>query len=199
MRRACGRLDQWDGTANLISGSGLLLFTQFAEHFVQLENGWRVPFDPEDPLNTPRGINLDDPAVVKAAMSGLIAADAKLVEDGLPGDIHWGALQAVVKNGRKVPIPGSYGELGVYNVIESERQEDYLKVTRGSSYIQLVAFTDTGPQARGLLTYSQSSDPLSEHSLDQTELFSRQYWPELPFTRAQIEADTEESMTLWKH
>lgn len=198
MRRACARLDRWDGKANLNSGSGLLLFTQFAERFVQLENGWRVPFDPKDPVNTPRGINLDDPAVVKAVMSGLIAADATLVEDGLPDDIRWGALQAVAKNGRKIPIPGSYGELGVYNVIESERQEDYLKVTRGSSYIQLVAFTDTGPQARGLLAYSQSSDPLSEHSLDQTELFSRQYWPELPFTQAQIEADTEESITLWK-
>ncbi|MFV0278931.1 MAG: penicillin acylase family protein [Parahaliea sp.] len=199
-RPACVRLAQWDGKANLDSGSGLLLFTRFAEEFVQLENGWRVPFDPNDPLHTPQGINLDDPAVAKAVLSGLIAAETQLAENGLAGDISWGAIQAADKNGRKIPIPGSYGELGVYNVIESERQENYLKVNRGSSYIQLVEFGDTGPRARGLLAYSQSSDPLSAHFSDQTELFSRQYWPERPFTEAQIQADPAlERKRLWKY
>lgn len=200
LMRACTSLAQWDRKANLNSGAGLLLFTQFSKGFAKIENRWRIPFDPTNPLDTPRGINLDDPAVVDAVVSELIAADAKLKEEGLSDNIRWGAVQAVVKNGHKIPIPGSYGELGVYNVIESEPEGDSFKVTRGSSYIQLVEFTDTGPQARGLLTYSQSSDPLSEHFFDQTELFSRQYWPVLPFTEAQIKADPAlKSVTLWKH
>lgn len=200
LMRACASLAQWDCTANLNSGAGLLLFTQFSKGFAKIENGWRIPFDPKHPLDTPRGINLDDPAVVDAVVSELIAADAKLKEEGLSDNIRWGAVQAVVKNGHKIPIPGSYGELGVYNVIESEPEGDSFKVTRGSSYIQLVEFTDTGPQARGLLAYSQSSDPLSEHFFDQIELFSRQYWPVLPFTEAQIKADPAlKSVTLWKH
>ncbi len=200
LMRACTSLGQWDRTANLNSGPGLLLFMQFSKGFAKIENRWRIPFDPNNPLDTPRGINLDDPAVLNAVVSELIAANAKLKEEGLSDDIRWGAVQAVVKNGHKIPIPGSYGELGVYNVIESEPEGDSFKVTRGSSYIQLVEFTDTGPQARGLLAYSQSSDPLSEHFFDQTELFSRQYWPVLPFTEAQIKADPAlKSVTLWKH
>ena len=198
--RPCTNLGQWDRTANLNSGPGLLLFIQFSKGFERIENRWRIPFDPKNPLDTPRGINLDDPVVVDAVVSELIAADAKLKEDGLSDDIRWGTVQAVVKNGHKIPIPGSYGELGVYNVIESKPEDDFFKVTRGSSYIQLIEFTDMGPQARGLLAYSQSSDPLSEHFFDQTELFSRQYWPVLPFTEAQIKADPAlKSVTLWKH
>lgn len=200
LMRACTSLGQWDRTANLNSGLGLLLFTQFSKGFEKIENRWRIPFDSRNPLNTPRGINLDDQTVMEAVVSELIAADAKLKEEDLADDIRWGAVQAIVKNGHKIPIPGSYGELGVYNVIESEPEGDSFKVTRGSSYIQLVEFTDTGPQARGLLTYSQSSDPLSEHFFDQTELFSRQYWPVLPFTEAQIKADPAlKRVTLWKH
>lgn len=200
LMRACTSLAQWDHKANLNSGRGLLLFTQFSKGFAKIENRWRIPFDPKHPLDTPRGINLDDPAVVDAVVSELIAAEVKLKEEGLSDNIRWGAVQAVVKNGHKIPIPGSYGELGVYNVIESESEGGSFKVTRGSSYIQLVEFTDMGPQARGLLAYSQSSDPLSKHFFDQTELFSRQYWPVLPFTEVQIKADPElKSVTLWKH
>ncbi|MFK4754341.1 bifunctional acylase PvdQ [Oceanobacter antarcticus] len=197
--RACARLAQWDGKANLNSGSGLLLFMQFAEHFVQIKNSWRVPFDSNDPVNTPRGINLNNPAVVKAVITELVAVEKKLEESGLRDNIRWGDIQVAGNNDHSIPIPGSYGELGVYNVIESKREGEYYRVKSGSSYIQLVEFTDGGPQAQGLLTYSQSSDPLSEHFLDQTELFSRQYWPKLPFTEAQIRADPAlESKTLWK-
>ena len=120
LMQPCASLEQWDRTANLNSGPGLLLFTQFSKGFEKIENRWRIPFDPRNPLNTPRGINLDDQTVMEAVVSELIAADAKLKEEDLADDIRWGAVQAIVKNGHKIPIPGSYGELGVYNVIESD-------------------------------------------------------------------------------
>ncbi|ACE86064.1 bifunctional acylase PvdQ [Cellvibrio japonicus] len=197
LKQACAKLDQWDSKANVNSGAGLLLFSEFAMGFAQIENRWRVPFNPKNPLHTPYGINLDNPEVVQAVVTVLRAANDKLENMGIPSNIHWGDIQAVVKNGRKIPIPGGYGELGVYNVIESELDEDYFKVTRGSSYIQLVEFDNAGPKAWGVLAYSQSSDPLSEHFVDQTQLFSQQSWPELPFTDVQIESGVLKRITLF--
>lgn len=47
----------------------------------------------------------------------------------------------------------------------------------GSSHIQAVGWDGSGcPVARTLLTYSQSSNPNSDHFADQTRLFSREKW-----------------------
>ena len=44
-------------------------------------------------------------------------------------------------------------------------------------------------QAEAVLTYGQSSNPESPHFSDQTRLFSRSEWVNLPFTQPEIEAD----------
>ncbi len=40
--------------------------------------------------------------------------------------------------------------------------------------------------ARTILTYSQSTDPTSPFSADQTKLFSRERWVHFAFTPAQV-------------
>ena len=45
------------------------------------------------------------------------------------------------------------------------------------------------PDARGILTYSQSPEPDSPHHADQTRLYSRGEWIDLPFSDAEIQAD----------
>jgi acyl-homoserine lactone acylase PvdQ len=42
------------------------------------------------------------------------------------------------------------------------------------------------PVADALLAYSQSTDPASPHSQDQTRAFSEKKWHRLPFTQAEI-------------
>ncbi|HYQ52919.1 MAG TPA: penicillin acylase family protein, partial [Pseudomonas sp.] len=64
-------------------------------------------------------------------------------------------------------------------------------VVSGTSYLQLVSFTEQGPQARGLLAFSQSSEAASAHSSDQTKAFSAKQLAPIPFTEAQIKADPE--------
>ena len=50
-------------------------------------------------------------------------------------------------------------------------------VPHGSSFIQVVSFTGNGcPDARTILTYSQSTNPKDPHFADQTRLFSRGGW-----------------------
>ncbi len=91
----------------------------------------------------------------------------------------------------RIAIPGGDGHFGVYNAIQSVRKGDHLEVVGGTSYIQLVTFPEEGPKARGLLAFSQSSDPRSPYYRDQTELFSRQQWQTLPFSDRQIDADPQ--------
>ncbi|AWL13130.1 Acyl-homoserine-lactone acylase [Saliniradius amylolyticus] len=70
-------------------------------------------------------------------------------------------------------------------------------ITYGSSWKFALEFTDEGPDADGILTYSQSRDIQSDHYLDQTELYSQQ--PQLRpiyFSNEDIEANTIKSMTL---
>ena len=65
------------------------------------------------------------------------------------------------------------------------------QISQGSSWIMFVSFTQQGPQARGLMTYSQSIDPTSVHRDDQTRLYSHQpALRPLHFTEKDIRANT---------
>ena len=70
-------------------------------------------------------------------------------------------------------------------------RRDGYPVNVGTSFLMAVEFTDDGPRARALLTYSQSGDPGSPHFTDQTRMFSRKEWRPVLFRRADILADPE--------
>ena len=64
-------------------------------------------------------------------------------------------------------------------------------VVSGTSYLQLVSFTEQGPQARGLLACSLSSESASVHAFDQTRAFAVGQLAPIPFTEAQITSDPQ--------
>ncbi|WP_440466775.1 acylase [Pseudomonas sp. YH-1] len=188
---ACAALGSWDRHVNLDSNPGFAYFQAFVARFLKIDGGWRLPFDPKLPLATPSGIALDKPQVRQQAQQALVAAAQEIDGRKIQADEKWGELQLTGDQTNPLGIPGGTGNEGVYNAITSEWQGDHYRVLSGSSYIQLVDFTADGPKARGLLAFSQSSEPGSPHHRDQTELFARQQWPELPFTDEQIKADPE--------
>ena len=50
----------------------------------------------------------------------------------------------------------------------------YTPIVHGNSYVQVVTWDDDGtPDARAILTYSQSPESDSPHYYDQTELYAR--------------------------
>ncbi|MDX4009596.1 penicillin acylase family protein, partial [Pseudomonas aeruginosa] len=149
------------------------------------------PFDAQRPLDTPQGIALDRPQVATQVRQALADAAAEVEKSGIPDGARWGDLQVSTRGQERIAIPGGDGHFGVYNAIQSVRKGDHLEVVGGTSYIQLVTFPEEGPKARGLLAFSQSSDPRSPHYRDQTELFSRQQWQTLPFSDRQIDADPQ--------
>lgn len=188
----CASLKAWDRNANLGSGLGFVHFQNVMEALEPVPDVWRVAFDPRDPQHTPRGLAVDHPQVAQALRAAMLASAEQVKAAGLKPDSRWGDIQVVSSGGQQTPIHGGPGTLGVYNAIQSvPRSDGKREVVSGTSYLQVVTFDENGPQAKGLLAFSLSSDPASKYSRDQTQAFSRKQWSVLPFTEQQILSDPD--------
>jgi acyl-homoserine-lactone acylase len=190
---ACPVLARWDLTENLDS-KGAVLFRRFVERSGTADARFTVPFDPADPLHTPRGLNTSDPAVRQA----LIDAVADLRSSSIPLDATLRHYQFAVKGGERIPIPGGPsgpGQFTAQNNFGWKPGVGWEVGNSGSSFIMFVQFTAEGPAGRSVLTYSQSTNPTSPHFADQTRLFSEGNWKEIRFTEPQILSDPQLSVT----
>ncbi|MFE5555094.1 penicillin acylase family protein [Streptomyces sp. NPDC056544] len=185
---ACGVLAGWDRTTDAAS-RGALLFDRFWRKLTAstpTKDLWLVPFSAADPVRTPRTLNRAAPGIGRA----LADAVAELKAAGIALDAPLGEHQFVVRGGRKLPVGGGTEALGVWNKIEAPWNAaagGYPEVTHGSSHIQAVGW-DGGrcPVARTLLTYSQSSNPLSPYYADQTRMYSEERWVTARFCERDI-------------
>lgn len=184
---ACAVLKAWDGRS-LTTSVGTHIFEEFIKR-APADTMWLVPFSPQDPLNTPRQLNVLNPQVI-AAMSDAIAY---LRRRGIPFDATWGSLQVAGDRGAPaIPLGGGLGDAaGNANALASrnpiQNKGRFRPITYGSSHIQAIAFLDKGRvDARTILTYGQSENPRSTFSSDQTRLFSRRTWVRFAWTDAQI-------------
>ncbi|MHC8320166.1 bifunctional acylase PvdQ [Pseudomonas sp. GB2N2] len=186
----CASLKAWDRNANLDSGLGFVHFQNIMESLQETPDVWRIAFDQNDPQHTPNGLAIDRPDVAKALREAMLASVQKVSQSGLNKDSRWGDIQVVSSGGQQTPIHGGPGTLGVYNAIQSvPRTDGKREVVSGTSYLQIVTFDDQGPQAKGLLAFSLSSDPASQYANDQTRAFSKKQLSVMPFTEQQITAD----------
>jgi len=187
--KACTALGNWDRRADLES-RGAVLFREFWNLAAQLPDKWAQPFDPADPLHSPRGVA---PAAIPAMLVALKTAAQHLQDLGVPFDGRLADYQVEPRNGQRHPIHGAIGDIdGSYNSIHMAGAlgaSGYEGVIWGTSYIHLVSFGEEEPQARGLLVYGQSTDPRSPHYADQLPLYAAKQLPLLPFTAAAIAAD----------
>jgi acyl-homoserine-lactone acylase len=186
LTQACNVLEAWDLRHNLDS-VGAHLFQEFWQR-VNLDTVWLTPFDANDPVDTPRGLNTADPQVKQA----LVDAVDRLQTLNLPLDAPLGTVQYVVRNGQQIPIHGGPGGVGAFNAINNSLSNTPGRgydVPHGSSYIQTVTWDGNGPKAAIMLTYSQSTDPASPHYKDLTELYSQKGWVTVPYREADILAD----------
>ncbi|WP_289329074.1 acylase [Pseudomonas sp. 'CRE Jenny 4'] len=179
----CTSLKNWDQRANLDSGVGLVHFINLMQHLQQIPDAWRVAFDPAHPLTTPSGLAIDRAPVAKALLEAMLSSSAEVSK---LGQTRWGDIQV----SGQTPIHGGPQEVGIYNAMQTvPRADGKREVVSGTSYLQIVSFDDKGPNAVGVLAFSESSNPASAYSKDQTQAFSEKKLHPLPFTEAQIKAD----------
>ncbi|MEU6739775.1 penicillin acylase family protein [Streptosporangium sandarakinum] len=194
VRRACATLASWDGRARLGS-RGAILWREFFMglngprrrpdgEVVPPKSWWKVPFDPAQPLTTPRGLDIANPVVESA----LADAARFFTAGGLPLTLTPGQAQRY----GDVPVPGCTEGEGCFDRIRTggplSEAGRYPDVNTGSSFMMAVELTPAGPRTRTVLTYSLSANAASPHHADQTELFSRGGWVTERFTEAEIRA-----------
>jgi acyl-homoserine-lactone acylase len=191
LRPACEVLGLWDRRMNADS-RGALLFDRYwrrANELAAAGGGrlWSVPFDAEDPLGTPRGLDISGPFVSAALADATLELEAAGMALAAPLGDH----QYVVRGGQRIPLGGGGGDdgLGVFNILNApwDPALGYTGALDGSTYMHVVSFDGTAcPDAVTLMTYSQSEEPTSLHHADQTQLYSRKQWVQDRFCEADI-------------
>jgi acyl-homoserine-lactone acylase len=175
---ACDVLAAWN-LRDDVGSRGSPLFRRFWDYAsAALPSPFLYPFDPEDPVHTPYGLNTLHPTV-RTALGDAIA---DYTDVGIPLDAPLKATQFVTKNGKRIPIHGgpgtSHGNLNaIYNTWVPGK--GFTDVEDGSSYVQVVTWRDGGGCAvdsATILTYSLSTNTRSSHYADQTKLFSQKRW-----------------------
>jgi len=193
LRAACQVLAAWDLKDDLDS-RGAHLFREFAA--LSTERNYRAPFDLADPVNTPRGLDTSNNPAVLQALAGAVQ---KLTAAGIALDARLGDIQHVTRNGQRIAIHGGTEESGNLNIIGAPfaGSAGYPDITTyGTSWVQVTELTKTGPKARGVLAYSQSTNPASPHYSDMTRAYSDKRWIELPFTQADVAAAAVSTLQL---
>ncbi|MEO2173210.1 MAG: penicillin acylase family protein [bacterium] len=188
---ACGVLKKWD-RRQTIQSRGAQVWTEFWRAVRSTDNLYGIAFDPQDPIYTPRGINVLDRDVLKAVHAALVTAQTTLAEANIPLDAPWGEIQFAERHNQRIPIPGGQGWAGMFSMIVADLKKDkgYTPIVHGNSYVQVISWDEDGTlDARGILTYSQSEEPDSPHYSDQTELYSQSQWLKFPFTESEIASD----------
>ena len=177
---ACDALGKWDRRFH-VDSRGAYLFWAFWENAIPIRGKWAVPFDANDPINTPRDLVTTGETGDKI-LAALRAAVARLASENIALDSRWGDVQIAMRGQERIAIHGADGSLGVLNMQRSVRIPNGLTPVHGSSYIQIISFDENGPIADAILSYSQSTNPASPYYGDQTRNYSNKHWNRLPFT-----------------
>ncbi|UBM08194.1 acylase [Cupriavidus metallidurans] len=195
LRDGCTALGKWDRRSNLESRAAPL-FREFWMRAHVIPNVYAIAFNPADPVNTPRGLRMQDATVNTAVLKALKDAVGAMRKAGFALDAPLGEVQAAKSPNGLIPLHGGEEYEGVLNKLQSQPvSADGLKVFFGTSYVQTVGFDANGPVAQALLVYGQSIDPASPHAWDQMRQFSAKRWISLPFSEQAIAADPQLSVT----
>lgn len=223
LKSACQSLSQWNGRFDLNS-KGFPMFREMASEWKTSLH--KVPFNAEDPANTPSGLGGDVSAVDDLKKLFIAAAD-RLAKSGINLVAALSDLQFFripdFKGGtaEKIPYHGGQHKDGAFNIQDwdgdthltnyaypSILEADMLNketaltsegyaINGGTSFVLIAEFTRSGPKARGLLTYSQSSDPDSPYFADQNKMYSEKKFRNFPHNWRDIEwgyADTRQTL-----
>ena len=168
VRGACPVLAAWDLRDDLDS-AGAILFRRFVSQLLGnfdvaadrrlqrlragLGGDLRRPASTRPiPVNTPRGLNTDNPLVGRA----LADAVTDLAGAGIPLDGTLRDFQYDTRGGKRIPIHGGPGTLGVFNAInvQWDPERGYPDVPHGSSFIAAMTLGEARlPGARAHLRH----------------------------------------------
>lgn len=192
--QGCSIISNWDRRMDKDS-VGAVVFREFAQRF-DSNPQWQVPFDRTKPTTTPHTLKQNTIVLEQLAQAIQTVQAAGFALDAPLGDVQFveRSLPNGTPSGVRLPWAGANNIEGGFNVFRSQGKDDGTilprhiypslpgsqlsthgyHITSGSSWMFVMRFTEDGPEARGLLTYSQSFNPFSPYYIDQTEFYSKE-------------------------
>ncbi|MCW2779530.1 MAG: penicillin amidase, partial [Frankiales bacterium] len=194
---ACDVLAAWDRHEDVRSRGSLLWRAFFGGALAAQGGPWVNAFDPADPVHTPNTVNTQSPAVQQAFGDAV----ASLRASGIDAGAQQGSYQYAQRGKLKIMIPGGPGDPeGQFNAIAvrtTAGKPGLVDPVHGSSFVQVVGWTSSEwPDARTILTYSESDNPSSPHYADQTRLFSSKTWVTERFSPASVKGHAVSTLHL---
>ncbi|MBV6623043.1 MAG: acylase [Rivularia sp. (in: Bacteria)] len=183
-QRAVNVLEKWDRQANADS-KGAVLFAAWAEE-LDFDEAFSKPWSQDAPRTTPDGLANPQDAVI------LLETVATKVEKAYGKlDVAWGEVFRLKYGNVNLPGNGGDGYLGIFRVVNFAPSENgQFKPVAGDSYVAAIEFSQP-VKAMALMSYGNSSQPGSRHSVDQLPLFARQQLRPVWRTKKDIEAHLE--------
>ena len=138
---ACEALATWDRTMT-VDAQGGHVWREFWNAARHIDGLWAVPFDANDPINTPRDVNLESAAVRQAVADALRTAITTLTEANIPLNARLGDIQYAPRNDRNIPVPGGIGTAGMFSMIVTNLngEKGYTPIIHGNSYMQVISW-----------------------------------------------------------
>ena len=203
-RDGCAALQTFHdaGMKNDVNAQAAHLFREFWRQASAIPGVYREAFDKKRPVETPRGLRMNDAATATKIWDALGSAVKKVRTAGFALDARLGDVQRPVFTREAIALHGGDEIEGVLNNLGDRAQPGIgaqgIRIDYGSSYIQTVTFDERGPVAQAVLTYGQSTLPDSPHSTDQLKRFSRKEWMALPFHPEEIAKQRQGSPLVLK-
>jgi len=194
IRTVCAVLAHWDRTGSNAS-VGAQVWDQFVAKLplVPAARLYTAPFNAAAPIDTPRGLAVQDSLVIQAFAAGAQAA----LTSGIPLSAPRSDYQYVTgAHGEHIPLEGGCDGLGYFTVICQQRSKDSTRMLLGNSYMQVVHFLPGGVEPYTLLVPSQSTDKASPHYRDYTAAYARKEWQRAAFTHFEVHATSIQHLEL---
>lgn len=214
----CHAVSTWDGKFNRQSKAAHLI-NEFV-FLLDFENDFKVVFDAANPSTTPRELIANADMLNRLLVAGDIVKSA-----GYALTAKWGDIQYLQRGEHRISWPGPTHNVGGFNIYAPGNRMDItsfakqekdgvmnpileeptwsglnqegVEVHFGSSWMMVVGFDANGPKARGLLTYSQSTNSHSKHFADQSRFYSKkQKLVDLPYTEQALAKQLQSNMRL---
>ncbi len=183
-QRAVNVLEKWDRQANADS-KGAVLFATWAEE-LDFDEAFSKPWSQDAPRTTPDGLAKPQDAV---KLLETVAAKVEKAYGKL--DVAWGEVFRLKYGNVDLPGNGGDGDLGIFRVVNfAPSENNQFQPVAGDSYVAAIEFSNP-VKAMALMSYGNSSQPGSPHSVDQLPLFARQQLRPVWRTRKNIEAHLE--------
>ncbi len=189
---ACDVLAAWNNAGNA-DARGAHVWDEFWSRAARLGASalYAVPFDPADPVNTPRGLK---PTAAAGLATAFQQAVAYVKSTPYALDAQRSEYLFATRAGEHVGLYGGCGGPGYFTIACSDHALGDGGYTmdfdpNGNSYMQIVRFTDGGGvEAHTFLTHGQPEDTASPVAAAYTRAYAQKAWVRQPFTDAEIAA-----------